>query len=46
MENVSQIQRISKVEKIPKSPFFNDKFQWLTKYIEFFFGNFHIWNIA
>jgi len=46
MENFSQIHQISKVEKIQKLPLFNDKFHWLTKYIEFFFGNFHIWYIA
>jgi hypothetical protein len=23
-----------------------NKFQWVTKHIEFFFGNFHIWYIA
>jgi hypothetical protein len=32
--------------KNSKSQIFNDKFQWVTKYIEFFFGNFHIWYIA
>jgi hypothetical protein len=36
--------RFQKVEKIQKLPLFNDKFHWLTKYIEFFFGNFHIWH--
>jgi hypothetical protein len=46
MEIFSQIHQISNVEKIQKLPFFNDKFHWLTKYIDFFFGNFHIWNIA
>jgi hypothetical protein len=46
MKNFSQIHQISKVEKIPKSPFFKEKFHWVAKYIEFFFGNFHIWYIA
>jgi hypothetical protein len=32
--------------KNSKSPLFNDKFQWVTKYVEFFFGNFHIWYLA
>ncbi len=44
--NFSQIHQISKVEKFPKSPLLTEKFHWLTKYIDFFFGNFHIWNIA
>jgi hypothetical protein len=35
-------------EKMSKLPFFLiiNKFQWVTKHIEFFFGNFHIWYIA
>jgi hypothetical protein len=35
MEKLTQLHQIP---KIPKSPFFNDKFQWVTKYIDFFFG--------
>jgi hypothetical protein len=32
--------------KNSKSQFLNDNFQWVTKEIELFFGNFHIWYIA
>jgi hypothetical protein len=29
-----------------KFPIFSVQFQWVTKHIEFFFSNFHIWYIA
>ncbi len=46
-ENFSQISQISKMEKILNFHFLMiNKFQWVTKHIEFFFGNFHIWYIA
>ncbi len=45
--NFSQISQISKMEKILNFHFLMiNKFQWVTKHIEFFFGNFHIWYIA
>jgi len=46
-ENFSQIHQISKMKKCPNCHFLMiNKFQWVTKHIEFFFGNFHIWYIA
>jgi len=42
MEKLTQIHQIPKIT----NHHFSDKFQWVTKYIEFFFGNFHIWYIA
>jgi hypothetical protein len=46
-ENFSQIHQISKMRKCPNCHFLMiNKFQWVTKHIEFFFGNFHIWYIA
>jgi hypothetical protein len=39
MEKLTQIHQIP---KISNSPFFNDKFQWVIEYIEFFLANFHI----
>jgi len=42
-ENFSQIHQISKMGKIPNCHFLMiNKFQWVTKHIEFFFLNFHI----
>jgi hypothetical protein len=46
-ENFSQIRQMSKMGKIPNCDFLIiNKFQWVTKHIEFFFVNFHIWYIA
>ncbi len=46
-ENFSQIHPISKMGKIRKCHFLMiNKFQWVTKHIEFSFVSFHIWYIA
>ncbi len=46
-ENFSQIHQISKMGKIPNCHFLMiNRFQWVTKHIELFFSNFHIWYIA